>query len=106
MSKLVKKIAGLCYDVNKLYYDEKDEKVKEELKDRFEKLSKLLEKAIISQFDENDIVYKDAIKKINTVNRKIKKVKENLQKTEKIFVYLSELIENIDTLLREAKLFK
>jgi len=102
MSKLVKKIAGLCYDVNKLYYEAKKEEVKKELKDRFEKLSKLLEKAIISQFDENDKAYKDAIKKINNVNRKIKKLKINLLKIEKIFVYLSEIIENIDTLLTEA----
>ncbi len=106
MSKLVKEIAGLCYDINKLYYEEKDEEIKKEFKKKFEKLSKLLEKAIISQFNEDDKTYKDAIKKINKVNGKIKKLKINLLKTEKIFAYLSEIIENIDTLLTGAKVFE
>lgn len=106
MSKLVKKIAGLCYDVNKLYYEEKDEKVKKEFKDRFEKLSKLLEQAIRSQLDENDKTYKNAVKKIRKVNKKIEKLYAGLQKTDNIFVYLSEIIENLDTLLTGAKVFE
>ncbi len=106
MSKLVKKIAGLCYDVNKLYYEEKDEKIKKEYKDRFEKLSKLLEKAIRSQLDENDKTYKNAVKKIRKVNTKIEKLNTGLQKAENIFVYLSEIIENIDILLTDVKAFE
>lgn len=106
MSKLVKRVAGLCYDINKLYYEEKDEKLKKKYKDRFEKLSKLLEKAIISQFDENDKVYKDVVKKIKKVNKKIEKLKKNLLQIEEIFVFLSEIIENIDTLLKETKILK
>ncbi len=106
MSKLVKNIAGLCYEVNRLYYEEKDKIVKKELKIRFEKISALLDKAIISQFDENDKIYKSTIRKINKVNKKIEKLKIDLKKTEEIFVFLSDIIENIDTLLTDAKVFE
>jgi seryl-tRNA synthetase len=106
MSKLVKNIAGLCYEVNKLYYEEKDKKVKKEFKAKFEKLIKLLEKAIKSQFNENDKAYKDVMKDIKKINKKIKKLKTDLKKTEEIFVFLSDIIENIDTILTDVKVFK
>jgi len=105
MSKLVREIAGLCYEVNKLYYNENDEKIKKEYKERFDKLTVLLERAINSQFDENDKLYKDAIKSIKKTNKKIKKLKTGLKKTVEIFVLLSDITENIDTLLTTARVF-
>jgi molecular chaperone DnaK (HSP70) len=106
MSKLVKEIAGLCYEVNKLYYDEEDKKIRKEYKERFDKLLLLLEKAITSQFNENDKEYKNIIKKIKRANKKIKKIKVGLRKTVEIFVVLTDVIENIDTLLTSSAVFK
>lgn len=106
MSKLVKEIAGLCYEVNKLYYDEDDKKIKEEYKERFDKLIIILERVINADFDEDDRTFKKTIKDIKKINGKIKKLKTGLDKTVEIFVLLSDIIENTDTLLTTAKVFK
>ncbi len=100
MSKIVKEIAELCYQLDKLYVKEKDEKIKNEIGERFDIMSNLLDKAIRTQLDENDTVYKKSLRKLRKYIREIKKESELLEKYEKFFSGLSLIGEQMDKLLK------
>ncbi|MEN8154816.1 MAG: hypothetical protein ABFR75_12425 [Acidobacteriota bacterium] len=99
MSKLVKEIAGLCYHLDKLYYEEENKKVRAELKKNFDILSKLLERSIRSSFDENEKFYKKGVREIRKSIREINKVKEGLAKIDRFIADLSQLSENVSSLI-------
>lgn len=104
MSKLVKEIAGLCYHLDKLYYEEEDKKKKTELKKNFNILSKLLERSIRSRFDENEKFYKKSVREIRKNIKKINKVKEGLAKIDRFIADLSEVTENVSSLISGRKI--
>lgn len=99
MLKLVKEVAGLCYSLDKLYYREKNVGRKKELEKNFIILSKLLERAIKSQFEENDMFYKKEVKKLRKISADIKKAGKGLYKYEKLISNLSKISENLDHIL-------
>jgi len=99
MSKLVKEIAGLCYSLDKLYYSEKDPKQKKDVEKNFKILSRLLSKAIKHQFDENDLLYKEDVKKIRKINRNIKKRKNGLYKFERLISNIIKITDQLDFIL-------
>ena len=100
MSKIVKEIAGLCYHLDKLYTAEKDRKIKKVIGENFNTMSELLDKAIRSQFDENDSVYKKSVRKMRKYSREIKKESDLLDKYDRFFSGLSSLGEQLEELLK------
>ncbi len=103
MIKMVKEIAGLCYELDKLYIHEKDKKKKQEIGKNFDIMSGLLDKAIRSQFDENDTVYKRSVRKLRKYSKMIREKTEQLERFERYFSGLSNLGEQLDELLAGSK---
>jgi len=103
MSKMVKEIAGLCYHLDKLYTVEKDKKIKKEIGKNFDIMSGLLDKAIRSQFDENDPGYKKSVRKLRKYSKKIEKETVKFDKFETFFSGLNSLGEQLEDLLKGRK---
>ncbi len=99
MSKMVKEIAGLCYHLDKLYSGEKDKKIKKEIDENFYRMSALLDRAIRSQLDEHDPIYKKNVRKIRKYSKEIESESERLAKYEQFFSGLNRLGEQLDELL-------
>ena len=57
MTKLIKRLSVLIYEVNRRYYLENDTDRKQELKVQFKRLSDQLVQAFQLQLDENDVIY-------------------------------------------------
>ncbi len=100
MSKMVKEIAGLCYHLDKLYTVEKDKKAKKEIGKNFNIMSDLLDRAIRSQFDENDSIYKKSVRKLRKYSREIKNKSRQLDKYINFFSGISSLGEQLEELLK------
>ena len=103
MLKMVKEIAGLCYHLDKLYMGEKDKRIKKEIAKNFELMSGLLDKAIRSQFDENDAQYKKSVRKLKKYSREIKKESELMNRYETFFSGISSLGEQLEKLVTGLK---
>ena len=103
MLKMVKEIAGLCYHLNKLYSEESNGKIKKEIGRNFDKMSGILDKAIRSQFDENDSLYKKNVRKLRKLSKDIQKKSEILGRYEIFFSGLSDLGEQLEELVTGRK---
>ncbi len=99
MDQLVEEIAKLCDKVNHIYYQEKDPAKKIELKQRYDKLSIMLEQAVKTQFKKNDKEYLKGIGELKKSNKKLEKLQKDLQNIPGFFADFIRLLENIDTLL-------
>ena len=100
MSKMVKEIAELCYQLDKLYTVEKDKKAKKEIGKNFDIMSDLLDKAIRSQFDENDSIYKKNVRKLRKYSREIKSKSGQFDKYINFFSGMRGLGEQLEELLK------
>ncbi|MEN8222297.1 MAG: hypothetical protein ABFR36_03475 [Acidobacteriota bacterium] len=100
MSKMVKEIAGLCYHLDKLHIGEKDNKIRKEIGENFDKMSDILDKAIRAQLDENELLYKKSVRKIRKYSKKIERESGLLEKYEFFFEGLSSLGEQLEELLK------
>ena len=100
MSKMVKEIAGLCYHLDKLYTVEKDKKAKKEIGKNFDIMSDLLDKAIRSQFDDNDPIYKKSVRKLRKYSREIKSKSGQFDKYINFFSGMRGLGEQLEELLK------
>jgi len=103
MMKMVKEIAGLCYQLDKLYSGEKDRNTKKEIGKNFDRMSDLLDRAIRSQFDENDTGYKSSVRKLRKLSRELKKESEALRGYERFFAALSGLGDQLSLFLSGRK---
>ena len=101
-AKLVKQLAKLLYNLDNLYYDTKDPEEKKEIKTQFNKISKQLEEAIRSQFDENDELYIEAVKQIKTTGKIIALLQQELTNLTKVFSLLSQITKELDALLLKS----
>jgi len=100
MSKIVKEIAELCYQLDKLYINEKDRAIRREIGENFDIMSNLLDKAIRTQLNENDVVYKKYVRKLRKYTREIKKESELLDKYENFFLGIDRFGKQLDKLLK------
>ena len=106
MTKLIKRLSVLIYEVNRRYYLENDTDRKQELKVQFKRLSDQLVQAFQLQLDENDVIYQEIVKDIKIIYKQLAKLDEALSKTDTIFRSLSDIISKIDRLLTDAKIFE
>ena len=103
MSDLIKELADILYKLDNLYYETKSEEKKEKIKTHFNNLSVQLERAIRSQFDENDALYKVVVQQLKKAGNQLKKLKEDLEKITNIFKLLTDLSQQLDSLLTKSK---
>lgn len=103
MSKIVKEIAGLCYHLDKLYTAEHNGKIKKEIGKNFDIMSGILDKAIRSQFNENDPLYKKSVRKMRKYSKMIREESELLDKYDKFFTGLSSLGEQLEEFFKALK---
>ncbi len=106
MTKLIKRLSVLIYEVKRRYYLENDTDRKQELKVHFKRLSDQLVQAFQLQLDENDVIYQEIVKDIKIIYKQLAKLDEALSKTDTIFRSLSDIISKIDRLLTDAKIFE
>lgn len=99
MSKMVKELAGLCYQLNKLYIREKDKKTREEIGESFDRMTAVLDRAIRAQPDKNDIAYRISVRKIRRVVRDMERESERFRKLDVFLDGLRDLGEQLEDLL-------
>jgi len=99
MSKMVKELAGLCYQLNKLYIREKDKKTREEIGENFDRMTAVLDRAIRAQLDKNDIAYRISVRKIRRVVRDMERESERFRKLDVFLDGLRDLGEQLEDLL-------
>ena len=102
MSDLIKELADVLYKLDNLYYETKSEEKKEKIKIHFFNLSEHLEKAIRSQFDENDTLYLGATRQLKKAGSQLDKLKDDLEKITNIFKLLTDLTLQLDILLTKS----
>ena len=102
MSLIVREIAGLCYHLDKLYNGERDKKRKKEIGKNFEIMSGILDRAIRSQFDENDKEYKKNVRRLKKNIREIKRQSGLLDKYEKLMEGLAGIGKEMGGLLGDT----
>lgn len=99
MAKMVKEIAGLCYSLDKLYYETKDKKKKREIEKNFNIMSSILEKSVRSEFNENSEQYKKELRRLKRINSNIKKFRKGMYKLENIIKNSAKIAEGIGNII-------
>ncbi len=100
---MVKEIAELCYNLDKLYTKEKDKVIKKKIGKNFDTMSGILDKAIRSQFNENDAVYKKSVRKMRKYSKIIKDGTELLDKYGQFFSGMSDFGNQLEKFVKTLK---
>jgi hypothetical protein len=99
MSDLFKEMCRLSGKLSDFIDKTKDKEKSQNLLEIFFKVNALCEKIAKQEFDENDHFYRDTIEKIIDTEQVIKEFKANQIKLINVFVYLIDIIANVEKIL-------
>jgi hypothetical protein len=104
MSDLFKEMCTLSGKLNDFIDETKDKEERQKLLALFFKVNEQCEKIAHQEFDENDDFYLDTIDNIIDTERLIKEFKANQIKLINVFVYLIDIIANVEKIILGWKL--
>ena len=99
MLEILREMCTLAGKLKDFINETENEEEKKILWERYEEINKQIEKFAGTQFDENDDFFRDTIDKILDTERVFKDFKANQIKLINVFVYLIDIIANVEKII-------
>lgn len=103
MDKTIGEVQKTIKLLEKQYYDTTDEKSREKIRKKFNRLHLDLEKLVRSQLDSHDPKYREQAEKLKDSEKQLESLKKELLKYQTAFVYLLSIFRGINFLIRRQK---
>ena len=104
MEAIIEQLYIILEKLNKLYYEAGDQDEQEKIETSINNLSEILERAMKSQFDENEKAYMEAMKELKKTAKRIDEVNKSMNGITNIFKLISDVVLQLETLITKPKL--